>query len=134
MPYYLNNEHSPDAEVEELVRLRAESEAYITNVILGCKSHSQDSSAASSTRLNQIALLAMLATKGSVSNLIQCSHSLVQGTTRVGHCNRSANCFRIPTAADGLQSGVPARPGIQWVSRIPRPPLGRVLHRTQSGV
>ena len=83
VPYYLNNESSPDAEVGRLVQLRNESETFITKYVLGHKLRSRgQSSTASPQHLNQIALLAMLATKGSVSNLIQCSHSL----GRLGVC------------------------------------------------
>lgn len=92
VPYHINNETSPDAGVDRLVQLRTQSEMFITKHILGRKSKATGglkTSACSPEQLNQIALLAMLATKGSVSwdfldtkrsqhasNLIQCSHSL----------------------------------------------------------
>ena len=88
--YCLNNELSQDTEVDHLVQLRVDSESFITKHTLGQRTRHTRSSGASSERLNQIALLAMLATKGSVtvcmmvsvhtmsSNLIQCSHSLGQ--------------------------------------------------------
>lgn len=68
LPYYLNEETSADAEVAQLVQLRGESETFITRQVLRPKrsKHAVVKSAASATRMNQIALLAMLGTKGSV--------------------------------------------------------------------
>ena len=78
VPYRLDEENSEDAEVSRLVQLRTESEAFVTRHALGRKSVAADGTAAASGGVNQIALFAMLATKGSVSNLIQCCHSLGQ--------------------------------------------------------
>lgn len=104
--YYLNNELSQDTEVDHLVQLRVDSESFITKHTLGQRTRHTRSSGASSERLNQIALLAMLATKGSVtvcmgvsmdttsSNLIQCSHSLGQ-QFRWFRCTDETTCVRL---------------------------------------
>ena len=90
LPYVLNNETSSNTEVGRLVQLRTESETFVTKHILSCKSNrDRSSSTASPHNMNQIALLAMLATKGSVSNLIQCSHSLGRPGVCVNTDNRS---------------------------------------------
>ena len=77
LPYRVDDEGSVYHTVGRLVQLRAESEAFVTRYVMGSRT-SKGGTAASPARLNQIALLAMLATKGSVSNLIQCSHGLGQ--------------------------------------------------------
>ena len=92
VPYQMSDEGSGAAEVNRLVQLRSErcttvrwwtglnSEMYVTRHVLGRRSRPfLGSTAVSCTAINQIALMVMLGTKGSVSNLIQCSHSL-------GHC------------------------------------------------
>lgn len=97
LPYRLDEEESEDAEVGRLVQLRAESELYVTQHVLSQRHHHTEPtwwSAASAGRVNQIALFAMLGTKGSVSNLIQCCHSLGQPLrTCVRTCDAtSTNC------------------------------------------
>ena len=67
LPYHLNDEHLVDAEVSRLVQLRSESETFVTHHVLGQRTSQRHlASAASPLRCNQVALLAMLGTKGSV--------------------------------------------------------------------
>lgn len=81
-PYRVDDENQADAEVGRLVDLRAESEAAITRYALGerigPRAGSDHWTPASAARVNQIALFCMLATKGSISNLMQCTHALGQ--------------------------------------------------------
>ena len=67
LPYHLNDENLVDVEVARLVQLRSESETFVTHHVLGQRTSQQHrASAASPLRFNQVALLAMLGTKGSV--------------------------------------------------------------------
>lgn len=81
-PYRVDGENQADAEVGRLVDLRAESEAAVTRFTLGLRIGpgvgSPHWTPASSARVNQISMFCMLATKGSVSNLMQCTHALGQ--------------------------------------------------------
>ena len=72
LPYYLNDEGSMDAEVAQLVQLRWDSEMFVKRHILAPKTKKtiRGCSAASPQRFNQIALLAMLGTKGSVTFIL----------------------------------------------------------------
>ena len=81
-PYRVDGGNQADAEVGRLVDQLAESEAAVTRFTLGCRIDARAGSdhwtPTSSARLNQIALFCMLGTKGSVSNLMQCTHALGQ--------------------------------------------------------
>ena len=128
VPYRLENVSGSDAEVRQLVQLCAASATYVTRFALGQKvsrravpDQERDCcgldpasdywSSVSTGRLNQIALFAMLATKGSVSNLIQCCHSLGRRLvcTSVGMPTGPADGGGFSIAPCGLQSCVPAR-------------------------
>lgn len=76
LPYRLDGEDRPEAEISRLVALRSESEALVVRHVLGERRRGAMGTPGSAGRLNQIALLCMLGTKGSVSNLMQCTHAL----------------------------------------------------------
>lgn len=65
LPYTVDEETSTETEIDRLVKLRSESEQFITRYVLN-ERKKDGGSAMCSSRLNQIALFAMLATKGSV--------------------------------------------------------------------
>jgi hypothetical protein len=77
-PYRLDGDDLPEAEINRLVSLRRESEAFVVRQALRerCRTAGDRVSPAGAGRLNQIALFCMLGTKGSVSNLMQCTHAL----------------------------------------------------------
>ena len=74
-PYRVDGDDSTEVETGRLVSVRIKSEALIMQHTLSERTNSHWSPAAP-VRMNQIALLCMLGTKGSVSNLVQCCHSV----------------------------------------------------------
>ena len=77
-PYRVDGNDSPDVETGRLVSIQVKSEAMIMQHTLGEHTRHAAWSPVAPIRMNQIALLCMLGTKGSVSNLIQCCHSVGQ--------------------------------------------------------
>ena len=76
-PYQLDGDDTTEMEIGRLVAVRIKSESIIMQHTLGQRSKRHGSPIAPG-RFNQIALLCMVGTKGSVSNLVQCCHSLGQ--------------------------------------------------------
>lgn len=63
--------------VRRLIAVRAPSEAFVVDHVLRSRLR-RPADGTAMTNTNQIALLCMLGTKGSVSNLVQCTHALGQ--------------------------------------------------------
>ena len=82
-PYRVDGNDSPDVETGRLVSIQIKSEAMIMQHTLGEHTRRAGWSPVAPIRMNQIALLCMLGTKGSVSNLIQCCHSVGPPRTRL---------------------------------------------------
>lgn len=94
VPYRVDeDEHT----VSRLIGIRAKSEEYVVNAVVRPRRRhitSSDGDVVSTTMSdsNQIAILTMLGTKGSISNLVQCTHALGQQIIHESH---------IPTADFG---------------------------------
>jgi hypothetical protein len=77
-PYQVDGTDTAEMEIGRLVGVRIKSEAVIMQHTLGERTKVGRGSPIAPGRFNQIALLCMVGTKGSVSNLVQCCHSLGQ--------------------------------------------------------
>lgn len=106
VPYSMQDKESM---LTRLISLSTASQQGIRNVVLLHKRRTRtaSSSPASSAHTNQAALLCMLGTKGSLSNLTQCSHSLgrPRDRPRLGRSRGVSRSFRMPGSRCWISAG-----------------------------
>jgi len=78
LPYRMESDIMSDSVVGKFITLCASTQQNVIQSFLAMRSKAPHGTPSSSNRTNQIALLCMLGTKGSVSNAVQCSHTLGQ--------------------------------------------------------